>query len=122
MLSEHIEVLQSPWLIELGAFYINFSKSNGRRFDEPLNPFSCDLCTTEPKMTLMLPDMVKLEYNLTCPICLVRFFSPLFHFMPSLQFSNRISNVILSRNLFSNHMPWVADISFANHVLALQLL
>ncbi|XP_073276161.1 probable E3 ubiquitin-protein ligase BAH1-like [Primulina huaijiensis] len=76
MLSEHIEVLQSPWLIELGAFYINFSKSNGGRSDEPLNPFSCDLITTEPKMTLMLPDMVKLEYNLTCPICLELVFKP----------------------------------------------
>lgn len=76
MLSEHIEVLQSPWLTELGAFYINFSKSNGGRFDESLNPLFYDLSTPEPKMTLMLPDMVKLEYNLTCPICLELVFKP----------------------------------------------
>ncbi|XP_073156654.1 probable E3 ubiquitin-protein ligase BAH1-like isoform X1 [Henckelia pumila] len=74
MLSEHIEILQSPWLIELGAFYM-YSKSNGGRSDEP-NPFSCDLTSTEPKMTLMLPDMVTLEYNLLCPICLELVFKP----------------------------------------------
>ncbi|XP_073156655.1 probable E3 ubiquitin-protein ligase BAH1-like isoform X2 [Henckelia pumila] len=34
------------------------------------------LIDTEPKMTLMLPDMVTLEYNLLCPICLELVFKP----------------------------------------------
>ncbi|KAG8373998.1 hypothetical protein BUALT_Bualt11G0085200 [Buddleja alternifolia] len=41
-----------------------------------VNPFSFDLNATEPIMTLMLPDSVKLEYNLTCAICLELVFNP----------------------------------------------
>ncbi|KAL2525110.1 putative E3 ubiquitin-protein ligase BAH1-like [Abeliophyllum distichum] len=63
MLAEHIELLQSPWLMELGALYINFNISNGRK-QVVGGPFSCDLSATEPIMTLTLPDSVKLEYNL----------------------------------------------------------
>ncbi|CAI9097520.1 OLC1v1033969C4 [Oldenlandia corymbosa var. corymbosa] len=69
---ERIEILQSPWLIELGAFYMNFRESNGGESNEFQSPFSYDLRTTDATMTLLLPDLVKLEYNLTCPICLVR--------------------------------------------------
>lgn len=65
-----MEILQSPWLIELGAFFINLSESNNGKLDEVLNPFSCDLSSSDPVMTLTLPDNVKLEYNLTCAICL----------------------------------------------------
>ncbi|XP_073317178.1 probable E3 ubiquitin-protein ligase BAH1-like isoform X1 [Primulina huaijiensis] len=97
MRSEHMEILQSPWLIELGAFFINLSESNNGKLDEVLNPFSFDLSSSDPVMTLTLPDNVKLEYSLTCAICLVR-------------------------NLFSNHMHWDVGISFANYVLVLQIL
>ncbi|KAI3447365.1 hypothetical protein Pfo_004030 [Paulownia fortunei] len=76
MRAEHMEILQSPWLIELGAFYMNFNESNGGNSDGHLNPFSFDLSATEPIMTLMLPDSVKLEYNLTCAICLELVFNP----------------------------------------------
>ncbi|XP_022855416.1 probable E3 ubiquitin-protein ligase BAH1-like [Olea europaea var. sylvestris] len=75
MRAEHIEPLRSPWLIELGAFYINFNKSSGKMLDIG-GPFSCDLSATEPVITLMLPDSVKLEYNLTCAICLDTVFKP----------------------------------------------
>ncbi|KAL3825660.1 hypothetical protein ACJIZ3_021689 [Penstemon smallii] len=71
MREEQMEILQSPWLIELGAFYVNINESN-----EIPNPFSFDSSATEPKMTLMLPDNVKLEYNLTCAICLELVFNP----------------------------------------------
>lgn len=73
--TEHIEPLQSPWLMELGAFYINFNESNGENQDID-GPFSCDLSATEPIMTLMLPESVKLEYNLTCAICLDTVYKP----------------------------------------------
>lgn len=76
MRSEHVEILQSPWLIELGAFFINLSESNNGKLDEVLNPFSCDLSSSDPVMTLTLPDNVKLEYNLTCAICLELVFKP----------------------------------------------
>ncbi|KAL2484549.1 putative E3 ubiquitin-protein ligase BAH1-like [Abeliophyllum distichum] len=73
--AEHIEPLQSPWLMELGALYINFNEPNGGKQDIG-GPFSCDLSATEPIMTLTLPDSVKLEYNLTCAICLDMVYKP----------------------------------------------
>ncbi|KAL2509560.1 uncharacterized protein Fot_33207 [Forsythia ovata] len=57
MRAEHIELLQSPWLMELGALYINFNVSNGGK-QVIGGPFSCDLSATEPIMTLTLPDSV----------------------------------------------------------------
>ena len=72
MQAEHIELLQSPWLIELGAFYLNFDGIDGGEFSEFCSQFSCDLNGTEPVMTLTLPNSTKLEYSLTCAICLVR--------------------------------------------------
>ncbi|KAA8516850.1 hypothetical protein F0562_017332 [Nyssa sinensis] len=74
ILAEHTEILQSPWLIELGAFYLNFNESG--ESDELFSPFSCDLNAREPVITFMLPDSVKLEYSLTCAICLDLVFNP----------------------------------------------
>ncbi|KAB5519585.1 hypothetical protein DKX38_023904 [Salix brachista] len=76
MRSEHIELLQSPWLMELGAFYLNFDGIGGGEFSEFSSRFSCDLSVTEPVMTLMLPNSTKLEYGLTCAICLETVFNP----------------------------------------------
>ncbi|KAL6508519.1 hypothetical protein OROHE_021652 [Orobanche hederae] len=76
MIAEHMEILQSPWLIELGAFYMNINQSNDGNSDGDRNPFSFDLTSTEPRMTLMLPDSVKLEYSLTCAVCLELVFNP----------------------------------------------
>lgn len=70
--AEHIELLQSPWLIELGAFCLNCNNPDVGESVGFLGSFSCDLNATEPTMTLMLPDNIKLEYNLICAICLVR--------------------------------------------------
>ncbi|KAJ6778576.1 E3 UBIQUITIN-PROTEIN LIGASE BAH1 [Salix koriyanagi] len=76
MRSEHIELLQSPWLMELGAFYLNFDGIGGGEFSEFSSRFSCDLSVAEPVMTLMLPNSTKLEYGLTCAICLETVFNP----------------------------------------------
>lgn len=72
MHAEHIELLHSPWLIELGAFYLNSSGLDGCELDGVRGQFSCDLNMTNAVMTLILPDSIKLEYDLTCAICLVR--------------------------------------------------
>ncbi|KAG8097687.1 hypothetical protein GUJ93_ZPchr0013g34626 [Zizania palustris] len=77
MQTNHIELLQSPWLIELGAFHLN---CNSLDMDEPIgffkndffNNFSCDLTEARPLMTMALSETMKYEYNLTCSICLVR--------------------------------------------------
>lgn len=76
MSSEHLEILQSPWLIELGALYLDFKDSNGGMSNEIFSQFSCNLSDTGSIMTLMFPNSVRLEYNLTCPICLDTVFNP----------------------------------------------
>lgn len=74
--SEHIELLQSPWLIELGAFYLNLDALNGGGLSELSCRFSCDLVSSPATMTMSLPDSRKLEYDLTCAICLETVFNP----------------------------------------------
>lgn len=69
--AEHIELLQSPWLMELGAFCLNFNGSDGKEFSQLSGHFSCDFNAAQSMMTLMLPNSIKLEYDLTCAICLV---------------------------------------------------
>ncbi|XP_027352736.1 probable E3 ubiquitin-protein ligase BAH1-like isoform X2 [Abrus precatorius] len=70
MHAEHIELLHSPWLIELGAFYLNSSGLNDCEIDGVYGHFLCDLNINKAAMTLILPDSIKLEYDLTCAICL----------------------------------------------------
>ncbi|XP_028784848.1 probable E3 ubiquitin-protein ligase BAH1-like isoform X2 [Neltuma alba] len=76
MHAEHIELLHSPWLIELGAFYINSNQSDARELNGVYGHFSCNLNVTEAAMTLVLPDSTRLEYDLTCAICLDFVFNP----------------------------------------------
>uniref|UniRef100_A0A1D1Y691 RING-type E3 ubiquitin transferase n=1 Tax=Anthurium amnicola TaxID=1678845 RepID=A0A1D1Y691_9ARAE len=76
MCAEHIEPLQSPWLIELGAFFMNFSGSNVDGCGKFSQQFSCDLRDAQPVLRLTLSDSVKLDYNLTCAICLDIVFHP----------------------------------------------
>ncbi|XVF07473.1 hypothetical protein REPUB_Repub06bG0142100 [Reevesia pubescens] len=77
MRAEHMELLQSPWLIELGAFYLNFNGSDDGKFIQFSGSFGCELNATEPHvMKLMLPNSIKLEYDLTCAICLETVFNP----------------------------------------------
>jgi hypothetical protein len=96
MQTEHIELLQSPWLIELGAFHLNCNDSDA---DEPVGcfkneffkNFSCDLAGAQPILTMVISDAMKYEYNLTCPVCLVRCPSLSFIFYILLIF--RIENI-----------------------------
>ncbi|KAJ9540492.1 hypothetical protein OSB04_026998 [Centaurea solstitialis] len=76
--AEHLEISQSPWLIELMAFYMNFSESNHMICHELCVPFSCDLNVSdaEPVLRLVLPNYANLEYNLTCAVCLQTVFHP----------------------------------------------
>ena len=73
MRAEHLDFLQSPWFIELGAFYLNLDgPDGGGEIKELLFYFSCDLNATPPIMTMTLSDSTKLDYDLTCAVCLVR--------------------------------------------------
>ncbi|EXC03806.1 putative E3 ubiquitin-protein ligase BAH1-like 1 [Morus notabilis] len=74
--SEHIELLQSPWLIELGAFCLNLNGSDDRELHEISGQFSCDLNAMPPVMKMPLPDSRNLDYDLTCAICLDTVFNP----------------------------------------------
>lgn len=76
MRAKRIELLQSPWLIELGAFHINFSGSDFGEPGEFFQNFSCDLSDTQPVMTMTLSDTCTYEYSLTCAICLDTLFNP----------------------------------------------
>lgn len=71
MHAQHIELLHSPWIIELGAFYLNSTGLDNCELDGVYGHFSCDLNINKDVMTLVLPDSIKLEYALTCAICLV---------------------------------------------------
>ncbi|XP_020521741.1 probable E3 ubiquitin-protein ligase BAH1-like 1 isoform X2 [Amborella trichopoda] len=76
MQAERLELLQSPWLIELGAFYINSRGLDDGDSNHFCRQFSCDFSGTEPVIKLIISDSVKLEYNLTCAICLDTLFNP----------------------------------------------
>ncbi|RYR55533.1 hypothetical protein Ahy_A06g030729 isoform A [Arachis hypogaea] len=76
MHTEHIELLHTPWLIELGAFYLNSSGRDCCELNGVYGHFKCDLNVSDAVMTLILPDSIKLEYNLTCAICLDLVFNP----------------------------------------------
>lgn len=80
MQAEHIELLQSPWLIELGAFHLNCDDPDtdelgaGGFFKNGFfKNFSCDLTGAQPLLTMTISETLKYEYSLTCPICLVRY-------------------------------------------------
>nr|GMD11059.1 probable E3 ubiquitin-protein ligase BAH1-like [Ipomoea batatas]GMD28314.1 probable E3 ubiquitin-protein ligase BAH1-like [Ipomoea batatas]GMD93344.1 probable E3 ubiquitin-protein ligase BAH1-like [Ipomoea batatas]GME03010.1 probable E3 ubiquitin-protein ligase BAH1-like [Ipomoea batatas] len=69
--AKSLNILQSPWLKELGALYINLNEdSNGGKFKFLFTPFSCDLNPADLLITLNLSKSLKLEYSITCPICL----------------------------------------------------
>lgn len=71
MRAEHAELLQSPWLVELGSFHMNCSSLNAEDYKEGSIHFSFDLNVVRPIMTMSLGDSINLEYDLTCAICLV---------------------------------------------------
>ncbi|ONK74255.1 uncharacterized protein A4U43_C03F4380 [Asparagus officinalis] len=76
MHAKRIELLQSPWLIELGAFYVNFTGSDIGEPGEFFRKFSCDLSGAQPVMSMTFSDSIKYEYSLTCAVCLDTVFNP----------------------------------------------
>ena len=68
----HLELLKSPWLLELMAFHINMRKNK----DESKIVWfvDCSLHIDDDDRVLFLvnlSDSIKLNLDLTCPICLV---------------------------------------------------
>lgn len=76
MRAEHIELLQSPWLIELGAFYLNFRGLDAGECAECSTQFSFHFDETKSALIMSLPGSIKLEHDLTCAICLDTVFNP----------------------------------------------
>ncbi|CAN7007416.1 unnamed protein product [Brassica rapa subsp. trilocularis] len=77
MRAERIELLHSPWLIELGAFYLNSGLDKVGNFKNSFGRVSCEnLNEDQPMMKLMLPNTTELEFDLTCAICLETVFNP----------------------------------------------
>ncbi|CAM8930624.1 unnamed protein product [Rhodiola kirilowii] len=70
--SMHMEILQSPWLIELMAFHINLPEIKTKSTKGPAFFDGCSLTITDDKPSLScdLFDSVKLDIDLTCSICL----------------------------------------------------
>ncbi|ONK64113.1 uncharacterized protein A4U43_C07F22210 [Asparagus officinalis] len=71
MHDKRIELLQSSWLIELDAFYVNFTGLDIGEPGEIFRKFSCDLSGAQPVMSMTFSDSIKYEYSLTCAICLL---------------------------------------------------
>lgn len=69
-----IEILQSPWLYELMAFHINLRDSNTDKANASALLEGCSLVfnDTKPSLCIELVDLVKLDIDLTCSICLCR--------------------------------------------------
>ncbi|KAL3644770.1 hypothetical protein CASFOL_009950 [Castilleja foliolosa] len=76
----HIEILQSPWFYELMAFQINLLRES--KVDSGNNASSavlkgCSLVFNDEKPFLSIElDLVKLDIELTCSICLETTFDP----------------------------------------------
>lgn len=68
-----IEILQSPWLYELMAFHINLRDSNTDKVNASALLEGCSLVFNDakPSLCIELVDLVKLDIDLTCSICLV---------------------------------------------------
>ncbi|KAK1315546.1 putative E3 ubiquitin-protein ligase BAH1-like 1 [Acorus calamus] len=76
--SMHIELLKSPWLCELLAFYINLreNKVETRAIPGLFEECSFGLDCGKPTLSCSLLDSLKLDIDLTCSICLDTVFDP----------------------------------------------
>ncbi|PKA52722.1 putative E3 ubiquitin-protein ligase BAH1-like 1 [Apostasia shenzhenica] len=74
----HIDILQSPWLSELMAFYINLREKEKNKPAQGLLG-DCNLTVTDgrPILSCSLLDSLKLDIDLTCSICLETVFDPI---------------------------------------------
>lgn len=77
--AKRIELLKSPWLIELCAFQINATSTDGGDSSEIYGGCSFSFNMTdmnEPSITCSVLKSVNLDFNLTCAICLDTAFEP----------------------------------------------
>ncbi|XP_057816966.1 probable E3 ubiquitin-protein ligase BAH1-like isoform X1 [Cryptomeria japonica] len=74
--AKHLELLQSPWLIELSAFQLNTKDTKHGAFSEEICKCSCDFSGSEPIIMCTLSEIVKVEFSLTCSVCLDIVFEP----------------------------------------------
>ncbi|CAD6216715.1 unnamed protein product [Miscanthus lutarioriparius] len=76
--SLHIEILQSPWLCELMAFYMNLrrSKKNKAAAMELFGDCSLVFDDDRPTLSCNLFDSMRVDISLTCSICLDTVFDP----------------------------------------------
>ncbi|KMZ66457.1 E3 ubiquitin-protein ligase BAH1 [Zostera marina] len=78
----HIEILRSPWLCELLAFYLNNSNNNspiGNDIHGLLKDMSLtfDEGSNKPSLTCGFFDSFSINVDLTCSICLDTVFDPI---------------------------------------------
>ncbi|KAM3371876.1 hypothetical protein ACQJBY_018989 [Aegilops geniculata] len=70
--SLHIEILQSPWLSELMAFYMNLRRSkNNEAAMELFGDCSLTFDDDQPTLSCNLFDSMRVDISLTCSICLM---------------------------------------------------
>lgn len=75
--SLHIEILQSPWLSELMAFYMNLRRSkNNEAALELFGDCSLTFDDDQPTLSCNLFDSMRVDISLTCSICLDTMFDP----------------------------------------------
>ncbi|XP_031264810.1 probable E3 ubiquitin-protein ligase BAH1-like 1 [Pistacia vera] len=76
--SMQIEILQSPWLRELMAFNINLRETsvNSSTLPESSETYYLRFSDGKPSLSCELFDAVKLDIDLTCPVCLETVFDP----------------------------------------------
>lgn len=74
----HIEILQSPWLCELMAFHINLRETEVNKRKALILFDACSLVFEDgkPNLSCELFDLLKLQIDLTCSICLDTVFDP----------------------------------------------
>lgn len=73
--TRHVELLQSPWLVELIAFHLNL-KDKALLDTEMSSRCLYDFENPKPTVSFMLSGSIKLDIDLTCSICLDMVFDP----------------------------------------------
>lgn len=77
LLAMHMEVLQSPWFVELLALYFNLQNSDkAQTLPEMCPGCVCDLHSNKPMLSCIPHESLKLEIDVTCSICLEIVFDP----------------------------------------------
>lgn len=69
----HIEILQSPWLCELMACYINLKEENANEGTSAVLSEVCSFtfCDDKPILSCEIFEALKVHVDLKCAICLV---------------------------------------------------